>query len=210
MHFLREDIKQPENTENRACSNTCWWGTGTLTWWQMSPEKKNGLKRGSTGFLRSLFGQVSMYLELFTFSIGRNQFRTCRTFLGETSENILISIVYLQKGIYIPLSAPYSRGCYKPRPPHMAPNKKQASQAPPSLLNKQYLFVLSLTKNWISKTNSRLHLILWSVVQQKQQKMKVNAKQILIQCNPFNLSLTICPQNKHLSMFHPHVVIIKD
>ena len=151
MRFLREDIKQPKNIVNRACSNTCWWGTGTLTWWQMSPEKKNGLKRGSTGFLRSLFGQVSMYLKLFWvkghfFAIGRNQFHT---FLGETSENIQISKVYLQKGIYIPLSAPYSRGCYKPRPPHMAPNKKQASQAPPSLLNKQYLFILSLTKKWI-------------------------------------------------------------
>ena len=112
-------------------------------------QRKNGLKRGSTGFLRSLFGQVSMYLKLFWvkghfFAIGRNQFHT---FLGETSENIQISKVYLQKGIYIRLPAPYSRGCYKPRPPHMASNKMQASQAPPSLLNKQYLFILSLNKN---------------------------------------------------------------
>ena len=41
-------------------------------------RKENGLKRGSTGFLQSLFGQVSMNLELFWlrshfFTIGRNQ-----------------------------------------------------------------------------------------------------------------------------------------
>ena len=79
MHFLGLEMARAEK-----CTKSCMFNQMLVRDWDahnvanVAKEEKNWLKRGSTGFIQSLFGPVSIlfWVKGHFFTIGRNQFHT--------------------------------------------------------------------------------------------------------------------------------------